>query len=82
MNYNWLAIAGVSRDETKFGRLVFESLRKRTDRLLPINPNIDPFEDKRINIEIIKKIGDSKISTAMLNKISKTLLAIFFINTQ
>ena len=46
MDYNWLAIAGVSRDEKKFGRLVYENLKKKTDRLLPINPNIDPFEDK------------------------------------
>ena len=46
MNHNWLAIAGVSRDPKKFGRLVYESMRKKTDRILPINPNIDPFENK------------------------------------
>lgn len=36
-----IAMAGVSRNPKKFGRLAFDELTRKGLRILPINPNID-----------------------------------------
>lgn len=39
-----LAIAGVSRNEKKFGNVVFKELIKKDYQVLPINPNSDEID--------------------------------------
>jgi len=39
-----MAIAGVSRNEKKFGRIVYNDLKKSGYDVLPINPNIEDID--------------------------------------
>jgi uncharacterized protein len=45
MSVKNMAIAGVSRDQKKFGFMVFKELKKRGYTLYPINPNTDFIGD-------------------------------------
>jgi len=49
-----LAIAGVSRNPKKFGRQVYEHLKKGGFTLYPVNPNIDKLDGE----ECYKSIND------------------------
>lgn len=39
-----LAIAGVSRNEKKFGNVIFKELRNKEFDVIPINPNVDEIQ--------------------------------------
>jgi predicted CoA-binding protein len=41
-----IAIAGVSRDHRKFGRVVFQELKSKGLKPIPINPNIDAIDEE------------------------------------
>lgn len=49
-----LAIAGVSRNEKKFGYLLFKELRDKEYEVLPINPNTDEID----GIKCYKSVED------------------------
>ncbi len=42
-----IAVAGVSRNEKKFGRIVFEELKKKGYNVVPVNPNIDQVDETK-----------------------------------
>lgn len=42
-----IAVAGVSRDKKKFGRIVFEELKKKGYNVVPVNPNIDQVDETK-----------------------------------
>ncbi len=42
-----IAIAGVSRNQRKFGSVVFKTLHEKGFTLYPVNPNMESFEDKK-----------------------------------
>lgn len=42
-----LAIAGVSRNEKKFGNSIFRELRNKKFEVLPINPNTDEIDGEK-----------------------------------
>lgn len=44
LNQKHIAIAGVSRNKTKFGNSVFKELKKKDYSVYPVNPNIEEFE--------------------------------------
>lgn len=45
LNSGPVAVAGVSRDKKKFGRMVFDELRAKGYSLVPINPNIESIDE-------------------------------------
>jgi uncharacterized protein len=54
------AIAGVSRNPKKFGRVVYDELKKSGYTLFPINPNIREIEGERCYTGIADLPGDVK----------------------
>lgn len=42
-----IAVAGVSRNKRKFGFVLYDTLKKRGYKLLPINPNCDKLDDEK-----------------------------------
>jgi predicted CoA-binding protein len=54
------AIAGVSRDPKKFGRMVFNDLKKYGYTLYPINPNLQELEGEKVYQTVGDLPGDVK----------------------
>ena len=46
-NQKEIAIAGVSRDEKKFGSMLFEQMLKKNYNVIPVNPNIEFYKEKK-----------------------------------
>lgn len=44
---DYIAVAGVSRDDKKFGNIVFRELKKKGKTVLPVNPNIEKFDNEK-----------------------------------
>lgn len=42
------AITGVSRDERKFGRMVYDAFVKQGKKVIPVNPNVDSFNEIKV----------------------------------
>jgi predicted CoA-binding protein len=42
-----IAVAGVSRDDKKFGSIIFKELKKQGKNVIPINPNMEEFEGQQ-----------------------------------
>ena len=53
-----MAIAGVSRDEKKFGYLVFRNLAEKGFEVCPVNPNADEINNTKC-YHSVKEIPDS-----------------------
>ena len=49
---NIFAVVGVSRDKTKYGRIVFDDLRSAGYKVYPINPNYDNISNETCYAEI------------------------------
>ncbi len=56
-NSNAIAIAGVSRNNKKFGRIVFNDLKKNGYKVIPINPSTNEI-DGQICYSGIEKLPD------------------------
>jgi predicted CoA-binding protein len=54
------AIAGVSRNPKKFGRMVYDELRKSGYTLYPINPNVQEIAGEKCYAGISELPGDVK----------------------
>jgi uncharacterized protein len=54
------AIAGVSRNPKKFGRMVYDELKKGGYTLFPINPNIQEIEGAKCYARVSDLPGDVK----------------------
>lgn len=54
------AIAGVSRNPKKFGRMVFNDLKKYGYTLYPINPNLQDIEGEKVYPTVGELPGDVK----------------------
>jgi hypothetical protein len=54
------AIAGVSRNPKKFGRIVYDELKKNGFTLFPVNPNIQEIEGEKCYSGIRDLPGDVK----------------------
>jgi len=44
LNCKKFAIAGVSRNEKKFGNIVYKELKKKSYNIVPVNPYLDTYE--------------------------------------
>ncbi len=42
---DYIAVAGVSRNEKKFGNIIYRELKKLGKNVVPINPNMEKFDD-------------------------------------
>ena len=42
-----VAIAGVSRDNKKWGSMLFKALKKKRYHVYPVNPNMEEFEGEK-----------------------------------
>ncbi len=44
---DYIAVAGVSRDDKKFSNIVFRELKSKGKTVLPVNPNMETFEGEK-----------------------------------
>ncbi|MDP4282753.1 MAG: CoA-binding protein [Bacteroidota bacterium] len=58
LSINRLAVAGVSRNEKKFGRVAFNELRKKGFDVLPINPNAENLDGVTCYKDVISLPSD------------------------
>jgi hypothetical protein len=47
LNCKTFAIAGVSRNEKKFGNIVYKELKKKNYNILPVNPYMDTYNGEK-----------------------------------
>ncbi|MCU4174129.1 CoA-binding protein [Carboxylicivirga sp. N1Y90] len=66
-----ITIVGVSRNEKKFGRMVFNNLKKNGYQVIPVNPNIDEI-DGQTCYKNIKQIPEKIESLLIISQKSKT----------
>ncbi len=52
MSCKKLAVAGVSRNKNKTGTAIYNELKKQNRNVVPINPNIDTFENEKCYSDI------------------------------
>ena len=73
---NKFAIIGVSRDTTKYGRIVYDNLKRLGYAVYGINPNIDSIDENKIynklaeleNVDVVVFVVPSEIVKKYLNE--------------
>ncbi len=44
---DYIAVAGVSRNEKKFGNIIYKELKKLGKNVIPVNPNMEKFDNEK-----------------------------------
>lgn len=70
-----IAIIGVSRNKKKFGRTVYDELKKKGISVVPVNPNTDKIEGEKCYKDIATLPQEIKAAVLLTAK-SKTLEAV------
>jgi predicted CoA-binding protein len=63
-----MAMAGVSRNPKKFGRIAFEELTKRGLQIYPVNPNLDELNGVKCYHSVSELPADTKALIIMTRK--------------
>jgi predicted CoA-binding protein len=71
-----IAIVGVSKDKNKYGRIVYNFLKKRNFEVYPINPKLDKIEKVKCyhKLEDLDKIPDIVV-TVVPPKVTEEIVA-------
>ncbi len=43
----YIAVAGVSRDDKKFGNIIFKELKQKGKTVFPVNPHMEKFDNEK-----------------------------------
>jgi predicted CoA-binding protein len=70
-----LAVAGTSRDPKKFGNIVFETLKSKGFKVVPVNPNAETINNEPC-IKTIAEIPDHVKNLLIVVKSSETELIV------
>ena len=65
------AIAGISRNNKKFGNIIYKELKKKAYNIVPVNPNMDTFEGEKC-YRTIKELPSDIDALIVVTKPEKT----------